>query len=521
MACRRVVAVLLALAALGLAPSAAPAAAPARDLVELRDGGAIITYKGGVKAKRRVVRSVRLLGLNGTAYRKLPFVSVTGTRAQLLKLARGRDVVAAHRSHRIVFELDGSTPLLFGGAELMQQLRAQGYDGHGVNVAVVDSGVNGLHPDLTKRMVANVKVLDPAATRGVVPPAYVECSAAAPCNTDTSGSHGTHVAGIVAGDGTASGGHYTGVAPRAGVVGLSVGDGASIDYALAAYDWLLAHPELKVAAVNNSWGDPQTDGNRRADLSHPVNVATRKLAAAGIQPVFSAGNTGIGGRKDPVGASECDTVVDAGGKRGVGPGICRFSVYGSAPWNIAVAMGRKDQPGGPSGQTVNTNSSRGDPFPQISLDGKPISYMPLLTAPGVNIRSALSPGAAAALTCASAEAEACVPPARPDAPFYVASSGTSMAAPQVTGAIAVIQEAAARHRKKRLKLNQLRELLVATAAPMPRNDALYDFPCGRPALALFFPCGGPFPGLSGKPYEGYQSGAGYLNVAAAIDALRR
>jgi serine protease AprX len=410
---RRRFAIALAVAALAPATDAS-AAAPAADRAALREGGAILTYRGA-SAKRRLVRSVRALGLSGTVYRKLPFVSVTGTRLQLTRLARLRGVVAAHRTHRIHFELDRSTPLIFGGAELMQQLRAEGYDGHGVNVAVVDSGVNGLHPDLTKRMVANVKVLDPSG--GLTAPIYAECLAAVPCSTDTSGSHGTHVAGIVAGDGTISGGHYTGVAPGAGLVGLSVGDGATIDYALAAYDWLLAHPELRVAAVNNSWGDPQTDGNRRADLTHPVNVATRTLSKAGIQAVFSAGNTGSGGRTEPMGASECDTVAGPDGKRAVGPGICRFSVYGSAPWNIGVAMGRKDQPGGLSGQTVNTGSSRGDPTPQLSLDGKTISYMPLLTAPGVNIRSALSPGAAAALTCGSAEAEACMggPPPRSSA----------------------------------------------------------------------------------------------------------
>jgi hypothetical protein len=84
----------------------------------------------------------------------------------------------------------------------------------------------------------------------------------------------------------------------------------------------------------------------------------------------------------------------------------------------------------------------------------------------------------------------------------------------------VIQEAAMRHRHHRLSLTQVRDLLVKTAAPMPRADLLYDFPCGRPGADLFFPCGGPFPGLSGKPYEAYQSGAGYLDVAAAIDVLR-
>src|SRR5438552_1705204 len=81
----------------------------------------------------------------------------------------------------------------------------------GVNVAVVDSGVDGLHPDLASRVVANFKVAGalPVTVNGCgtvcdatssTPEEVVQCPAA--CNSDTTGGHGTHVAGIIAGDGT-------------------------------------------------------------------------------------------------------------------------------------------------------------------------------------------------------------------------------------------------------------------------------------------------------------------------------
>lgn len=100
--------------------------------------------------------------------------------------------------------------------------------------------------------------------------------------------HGTHVAAIAGGTGAASGGKYTGVAPGADLIGVSVGDALFIFWILAGFDWILENRELyNIQVVNNSWG---TEG--AYDASDPVNEATRALRDAGIAIVFAAGNSG-------------------------------------------------------------------------------------------------------------------------------------------------------------------------------------------------------------------------------------
>src|SRR5437016_4275841 len=94
-------------------------------------------------------------------------------------------------------------------------------------------GVDFTHPDLAPAMKANVKLAgfgqDPVPT---VPIAGIP-------NSDTSSGHGTHVAGDVAGRGTASHGEQKGMAYGADLVGIGTGDALSVFTALEGFNWLL------------------------------------------------------------------------------------------------------------------------------------------------------------------------------------------------------------------------------------------------------------------------------------------
>ncbi|HEV2248991.1 MAG TPA: S8 family serine peptidase, partial [Candidatus Limnocylindria bacterium] len=78
-----------------------------------------------------------------------------------------------------------------------QAWRSLGVSGKGIGVAVIDSGVAD-HPDLAGRIVARVDFTGEQS------------------NGDP-GGHGTHVAGLIAGNGSASNGAWTGVAPQANI----------------------------------------------------------------------------------------------------------------------------------------------------------------------------------------------------------------------------------------------------------------------------------------------------------------
>jgi serine protease AprX len=440
---------------------------------------------------------------------------VRGTSVELRRAARLPGVTAAHMDQRLRLLLHESVPLVYGNSH--EAAWSSGFDGRDGSVAVVDSGVDGTHPDLTGRMAANVKVADPREFFGAGEPVYLECPVS--CNTDLTGGHGTHVAGTVGGDGSASDGFYRGVAPGTKLVGLSVGETVSVLYALGAFEWVLAnHAKYGIVAVNNSWG-PVSDGVRY-DGTDPINVASKALNDAGLSVVFAAGNSGSGERENPPGASDCSSQPAAGGGREPSDGACKINTYSVAPWVLSVANGRKDEPGGAGAQHLNFSSSRGDPDPQLSLDGQTIEYVPTLTAPGTNIRSARgSGGTTTPIACGGvAEPPACVPPsgAVQYEPFYMPLTGTSMASPHVAGAVSVLQSRAQAALGRRLTPAEVRAALVDSATPMTGSDNFHDWPCGSP---LFVGCGEPLTGMTGQPYQRWQVGAGYLNVVAALDRV--
>lgn len=145
---------------------------------------------------------------------------------------------------------------------------AAGYDGHGVIVAVLDSGYDPRHPDLAGRVAAARNFTDEAGV------------------TDEFG-HGTHVASIIAGSGAASGGRWHGVAPGARLLVGKVLDhngSGSESQVIAGMQWAVDHG---ARVVNMSMGGLPTDG------TDPVSQAVDNLTAStGALFVVAAGNTG-------------------------------------------------------------------------------------------------------------------------------------------------------------------------------------------------------------------------------------
>jgi subtilisin family serine protease len=140
---------------------------------------------------------------------------------------RGGPFAGIHRMYldeQVTVALADSVPQI--GAPLAW---AAGYDGTGIKVAVLDTGVDETHPDLAGKVVLRQNF----TTEG-----------SGPDDTHDGFGHGTHVADIVAGSGAASGGLRKGVAPGAqlmmGKVVDSTGNGLE-SQAIAGMEWAAAN----------------------------------------------------------------------------------------------------------------------------------------------------------------------------------------------------------------------------------------------------------------------------------------
>jgi serine protease AprX len=156
------------------------------------------------------------------------------------------------------------------------------YQGSGVAVAVLDTGVF-LHGDFLRTPVWQHDFVNGAGGVATAP-------------SDPYG-HGTHVAGMVGGDGYYSpGAKYQGVSTRASVISLRVLDGEGrgrLSDVLAALDWILypGRTQYNIRVANLSFGKG-VEGPQALD---PLVQAVNAVWDAGVVVVVSAGNFGESG----------------------------------------------------------------------------------------------------------------------------------------------------------------------------------------------------------------------------------
>lgn len=277
-------------------------------------------------------------------------------------------------------------------------------NGARVTVAVLDSGVDLAHPDLKGHVIG------------------VNVNRAASGPTDGYG-HGTHVAGIIAGQDSA--GQYIGIAPGANVVSVKLSDDTGVTYesdVLRGLQWVSQNrTAYNIRAINLSLSAsvPQSYA------TSPIDAAVENLWHQGVTVVASSGNLGAG--EDAV-----------------------WYAPGNDPLAITVGCLDDNQTVASGDDSLCMISSRG-----VTEDG---FAKPDLVAPGRKIVSALAAG----INGQPAALAKTFPDRITADGHHIRLSGTSMSAPMVTGAVALLLQ-----RQPGLTPDQVKQLLVSTASGYP------------------------------------------------------
>lgn len=332
--------------------------------------------------------------------------SYTVPLSAIADIANDNDVKYISIDHEVKKSSVPSYTLTNVNADLAQ---ANGFDGTGVGIAIVDSGIYA-HDDLTMFGTANQRVV------------YSESFIPGDSSTDDAYGHGTHVAGIAAGDGMDSqSGYkfsYKGVAPNANLINLRVLDanGAGNDSTVIAaiQRAVQLKDQYNIRVINLSLGR----GIWESYTLDPLCQAVEQAWKAGIVVVVAAGNQG----RDNSMHTRGYATIDA-------PGNDPF----------VITVGAVNPSANRAMDTIASYSSKGP-----SLIDHIVK--PDLVAPGNQITSLRAPNSTLVNDYSKYNVYPCdvtltgplVCNATIGSPNYFVLSGTSMATPVVSGAAALM-----------------------------------------------------------------------------------
>ncbi|MFW5816191.1 MAG: S8 family serine peptidase [Wenzhouxiangella sp.] len=331
-----------------------------------------------------------------------PALALQANRADLLALLADPEVIDVVADRAVPLLLDDSVALIGGDAN--GAFSADGgtsYTGFGQVVAVLDTGVDKNHPFLSGKVVSEAcyssNVEDQGAT-SLCPGGVSESTAedsGLHCDAAISGcDHGTHVAGIAAGSSNEAG--FSGVAREAGVIAIQVfsrfeGEDqcGSTEPCVKAFDSDIIKGLERVAQVHAE------------DNGISVAAANLSLGGGSYDSACDFYVTKEGETKERETKILIDTLRSAGIATVVASGNAGRTSSISSPACISSAVS--------VGSTTKTDA--------VSIFSNSADFLDLL-APGSAIQSAVL------------------------GDEYAQKSGTSMAAPHVAGAWAVLKEAA-------------------------------------------------------------------------------
>ncbi|GAA3260297.1 hypothetical protein GCM10010532_111980 [Dactylosporangium siamense] len=278
--------------------------------------------------------------------------------------------------------------------------------GKGVGVALIDTGVAPV-PGLPAAQVVNG------------PDLSFESQAANLRYLDTFG-HGTHMAGIIVGNDTASG--MKGLAPQAKLTSIKIGTASGavdVTQMIAAVDWVVKHrnddPANPIRVINLSYGS----GGNPPNWTDPLQFAVEKAWQAGIVVVAAAGNNGNSTTK------LTNPAMDE--------------------WILAVGASATNGTAATADDTLAT-------FTNLAVGGNQVD----LLAPGTSIASLRDPGSNIDNTYASARVGTTL----------FKGSGTSQATAVVSAAAALVLQS-----KPAATPDQIKEWLIKGGTFLPNGKA--------------------------------------------------